>query len=179
MNRQMVLRSMGRDARLRFKRNDAMEVITSGSGLAGTGVFADVADEVTRLDAEITAMTNDMTSQVAGNQTLATWYTDTWIPFLRSWNEFASRHKHWYHNMWLAAWHDVNEYRNRALALQGVAKGIGFQFGADVAPVREDAFQRLATPLGGALTALGEIIKAALYIGIGVGAIVLILRFKK
>lgn len=181
MNRAMVLRSMGRDGRdaLRFKRNEGIALVASGSGLAGTGVFADVTDEVNRLNAEIVAMTNDMTSQVAGNQTLANWYTATWIPFLQSWRAFAVKHQHWYNNMFLASWHDVNEYRDRALKLQTIAKGVGFQFGADVAPVREDAFAKLASPLGAGLTALGEILKAALYVAIGVGAILLITRFKK
>jgi len=116
-----------------------------GAGVLGTGVFANVPDEVNQLDAEIAAANTEMFNQLGDLSTpLGQFYTTAWKEFQDAWAEFADKHQHWYNNMWLSAWHDVQDFRRRFVQMHNQARELGAHFvGPDPTPPKDDDISSL------------------------------------
>lgn len=150
------------------------------TGILGSGVFSDIKSEIQALDAEIKSLDKDLVQSLPADLTTAPalhgFYANTWTPFIQAWNDFDADHttkfgKTW-KNMWMSAWHGVQEFRSRFIGLYTVAKGLpGVTVTSpDPTPVPKD-------PLDGGLDALQNVagtLKIILYLvfAVGVGFLV-------
>lgn len=156
------------------------------SGIAGTAIFSDVPEESDRLNVEIDSFTKEMTGQIfhadgSRDQVLNDWYAAYWVPFLAGWNTWRDKHSHWYRNMFMSAWHEVQEYRARFIALHDAAKVVGFKTTVDPTPVRKDAFRGVYDDVGNKITSVGDqiwsMIKIIVYAGAIIVMVVLVKRY--
>jgi hypothetical protein len=152
------------------------------SGIAGTAVFSDVPEEATRLNTEIDSFTKEMKAQIfhddgSRDQVLLEWYTANWIPFLQDWIPWRQKHESWYHNMFLSAWHEVQEYRARFIMLHDAAKVVGFKTSVDPTPIRRDAFQQVGDSVGDAIGKVWSLIKIVILAGVIIVGIVFVGRY--
>lgn len=152
------------------------------SGIAGTGVFSDVPEEADRLGSEIEAFTKEMIAQIyhsdgSRDQVLNDWYASNWVPFLNEWNQWKDKHSHWYHNMFLSAWHEVNEFRARFIMLHDAAKRTGFATAIEPTPIRRDAFQQVGDAFQRAIDQVWSLVKIVVIAGVIIIGIVFVSRY--
>lgn len=151
-----------------FRKQGAYAVGVRGAGVLGTGLFSNVPDEVNQLNAEITALNTEMFNQLGDlNTPLGEFYTTAWKQFQEAWQEFADKHQHWYNNMWLSAWHDVQDFRRRFIQMRKQAEGVGYHFvSPEPTPVKEDDVSKLA-----------DFLKTLLWVAIIFGGGYLLVKF--
>lgn len=182
-------------------------VKVGSSGLAGTGVFADVKDEVNKTDSEVEAMHKELWSAIPAPQepnkytvanTFSPWeLTDwtieqrsdpklqfvinVWAQFYRDWQDFKKKHEHWYHNMFLSAWHGVADFRQRLLAMYQASKLLGFDLKLpEPQPIPPDAIAALGSDIKGTFTSIWDMARLLVYVAIGLlGGWVLLQAWKE
>jgi hypothetical protein len=114
-----------------------------GSGLAGTGVLANLKDAIrmTRGDVEslrnqlfLNAFPDTKDPRYPGDKKAQDFYAGTLGPFIDDWNQFESVHTSMPDKFWdnfiffggISTWHSLNEYRKRLLDIYNSAVAQGF-----------------------------------------------------
>lgn len=142
-----------------------------GSGIAGTGVFANVPDELDRMAGEMAAFQREMSQEISkGNSKLGEFYIAQWVPFWDAFSSFYDKHQHWYNNLFLSSWHDTNEYRERFIAIVEASKKL-FTPALTPTPVRQDAFQQAGGTISNAIGEVFGLVKIVVIVGI-IGVVV-------
>jgi hypothetical protein len=114
-----------------------------GSGIAGTGILANLKDAIrqTRGDIEtfrnmvyLKAYPDTKDPTYPGDKKAQDFYSGAIGPFIDDWNEFEKNHTHFPDKFWdnfiffggLSTWHSLNEYRKRLQDLYTSAVSQGF-----------------------------------------------------
>lgn len=148
--------------------------LEGSSGIMGTGVFSDIPGAIVEINRQISAMEIEMEAQL-GDANLRAWYQTVWLPWLAAWHNWSSEHSHWYHNMFLSAWHEANDWAEQLKNLHASAITAGFSFqGPAPSGASKDALQKAGA---GILDEIWSMVKIIVYAGAIIIGVVLVSRF--
>lgn len=151
--------------------------IVGGSGLGGTGIYADLAEEIGLIDNEMRGVESQLFAQIGDLDTpKTTFYRKAWEPFYLSWTGFRDKHTKLLARavetltpvFGYETYKQAQEYRSLLGTMVASAKIQGFTFTTpDPTPPKTNIFQDGYHAIEKPVADLWEILKIAVYCLIG------------